>query len=82
MKYYCGCPILMRDDKRFAKFCKEGLGHLSTEEKIEAMDFVPVTRLMTVTQMRECIDRVFDKFAESVDWGDLIKITPDKLYGE
>lgn len=70
-KYLCGIPILCRDDPEFMAFCEMALAHLVHEERIEAMAYVPVTSIMSKKQMKEYIDKVFDKYAPQVDWGDL-----------
>lgn len=71
LKYRCGVPILCRDDEEFKDWCKTALGHLNHEQRIKAMTYVPVTRLMTPKQMSEYIDKVFDMYAPQVNWGSL-----------
>ena len=59
-KLLIGCPICMRNDT-FKAFVGK-LSHLTYEEKLEAMDFVPVTSRMTVKEMSEYMDAVYAKF--------------------
>ena len=59
-KLLIGCPICMRNDA-FKAFVGK-LSHLTYEEKLEAMDFVPVTSRMTVKEMSEYMDAVHAKF--------------------
>jgi len=73
LKYRCGIPILCRDDEKFLGFCKMALSPLSYEERVKAMEFVPVTSEMGVKQMSEYIEKVFDMYAEQIDWGTLGK---------
>lgn len=72
-KYLCGVPILYRDDPKFKMVCDKALSNLTHEERIEAMEFMPVTSLMSKSQMKEYIDKVFDKYASRVVWGDLVE---------
>lgn len=59
-KLLIGCPICMRNDA-FRAFVSK-LSHLTYEEKLEAMDFVPVTSRMSVKEMQEFMDAVERKF--------------------
>lgn len=60
-KLLIGCPICMRNDA-FKQFVGR-LSHLTYEEKIEAMEFVPVTSRMSKAEMSEYMDKVFAKFS-------------------
>lgn len=71
-KYLCGVPILCRDDPEFKAFCALALKHLSHEERVKAMKHVPVTSRMSPGQCKEYIDKVFDKYAEQVDWSEVL----------
>ena len=62
-KYYQGCPILMAEDPDFADFVRN-LSHLTTEQKIAAMDYVAVTSVMTTKQLGKMSDAVWRKYAE------------------
>lgn len=59
-KLLIGCPICMRNDA-FRAFVSK-LSHLTYSEKLEAMDFVPVTSRMTKKEMQEFMDGVERKF--------------------
>lgn len=59
-KLLVGCPICMRNDA-FRSFVSK-LSHLTYEEKLDAMDFVPVTSRMSVKEMKEFMDAVERKF--------------------
>lgn len=59
-KLLIGCPICMRNDA-FKAFVSK-LSHLTYEEKLEAMDFVPVTSRMSKKEMIEFMDTVERKF--------------------
>lgn len=60
-KLLIGCPICMRNDA-FKSFVGK-LSHLTYEDKLAAMDFVPVTSRMTKKEMQEYLDAVFAKFS-------------------
>lgn len=59
-KLLIGCSICMRNDA-FKAFVSK-LSHLTYEEKLEAMDFVPVTSRMSKKEMQEFMDGVERKF--------------------
>jgi len=69
LKYRVGVPILCRADPKFLKFCEMALKHLIHEDRIKAMEYVSITSEMGVNQMSEYIKKVFDMYAEQVDWG-------------
>lgn len=62
-KLLIGCKILMRDDPVFAEFVRK-LSHLTYEEKLEAMDILPVTSRMTKKQASEYLDEVMRVWAQ------------------
>lgn len=67
-KYQIGCRILMRDDQKYREFF-QAISHLTHEQKLKAMDLIPVTSVMNKTQMTEYIERVFQYYAEKgVAW--------------
>lgn len=74
---YCkltyGVPILRRDDEKYEAFCQKGLDKLIYEDKLEAMEFTPVTSLMKKKQKSEYLDDVMDNFTRrnGVAFGDL-----------
>lgn len=53
-----GVPILRADDPEFRAFYDKALKRLTFEEKAAAMEYVPVTRVMKVQQMRDLLDAV------------------------
>ncbi len=56
-KLRIGCRIRMRDDA-FRAFIQR-LSGLTYEEKLEAMDFIPITSAFTKAEMQEYLDEVF-----------------------
>lgn len=60
-KFYQGCPILIGEDEQFADFARN-LSHLTTEEKIAAMDYVSVTSVMSASQLSRMCDAVSLKY--------------------
>jgi hypothetical protein len=64
-KLHFGVPILRAEDEGFRKlYDKAILSTLSYEEKLEAMDILPVTRLMKKKQMARFLDSVQGHYAE------------------
>lgn len=61
-KCYCklhhGVPILRAEDEEFRAFYDGALKALSYEKKLEAMKFMPVTSIMTKTQLSKYLDAV------------------------
>ena len=53
-----GVPILRADDAEFRAFYDEAIRPWPYEKKAAAMEYVPVTRLMKVPQMRDFLDAV------------------------
>jgi hypothetical protein len=64
-KLHFGVPILRASVPGFkAMYDKAIRDHLEYEEKLEAMDFLPVTRLMTKKQGTEYIDTIIREFSK------------------
>jgi len=61
-KFYQGCPILMADDPAFVDFIRN-LSHLTTEQKIAAMDYIAVTSIMDTKQLGAMCDAVHRKYS-------------------
>lgn len=59
-----GVPILRRDNADFCAFYDRSLKHLPFEQKLVAMQFIPVTSEMGVRQMTEYLDAVQRECAE------------------
>ena len=59
-----GVPILRRDNADFRAFYDRSLKHLPFEQKLVAMQFIPVTSEMGVRQMTEYLDAVQRECAE------------------
>jgi hypothetical protein len=56
-KAHYGIPILIRGSKEFAeKYSRIIKANLTTEQRIEIMEWFPVTRLMNKEQMKEYLD--------------------------
>jgi len=72
-----GIPILRRDDQEFNKYYKFSLINLTYEQKLEAMEFVPVTRVMSTKQFAEYLDLI-DK--EAAHNGYLLTRPEDMYY--
>lgn len=56
-KFYYGVPIL-REDKDFNNFYCTAVAALSYEQRLDAMEFVPVTSLMTTRQFAEYLEEI------------------------
>lgn len=57
-KLHCGVPILRRDDEDFRVAYDASIKGLSYESKLEAMEILPVTSLMTTRQLCEYLEKV------------------------
>ena len=59
---YCklmhGAPILARDDAGYAEFYRRAISRLDYINHLNAMRFIPCTRLMTVKQMTEYLNEI------------------------
>lgn len=59
-KLLWGVPLLRASDKKFGSLYDKTMKHsLTYEEKLEAMDILPVTRLMSKAVASDFIDTVF-----------------------
>lgn len=71
-KRYCklhhGVPILRSEDKDFRKFYDDSLLYQSYENKLAAMDFVPVTSLMSKAQLTKYLEAVRTEFSGKGVW--------------
>jgi len=64
-KAYFGIPILLAYDEAFsAMYTKSIMQHLTTEEKLLAMDILPVTSRMKKPQATEYIETVIREFSK------------------
>jgi hypothetical protein len=62
-----GVPILRAEDEDFRAFYDKAIKNsLTYEQKVEAMRFVPVTRLMTTDQMKRYLDDMQRSYAGRV----------------
>lgn len=61
-KLHFGVPILRSEDEAFRNFYDAGIKKLTYEQKIEAMNFVPVTSLMKVSQLSQYLAAMQDYF--------------------
>lgn len=65
-KSYCklhhGVPVLRSEDEQFREFYDSSVKKLAYEDKLKAMRFVPVTSLMTKTQLSKYLEAVQDDF--------------------
>ena len=59
-----GIPILCVDREDYRRFCRLTLGRLGREQRLEAMEFTPVTSEMNVRQMVRFMDAVERQCAE------------------
>lgn len=69
VKRYCklhfGVPILRAEDAEFREFYDSAIkSHLSYEQKLKAMDMVPVTSRMTVKQLSQYLEDVQAEYAK------------------
>ena len=64
-KLRIGVPILRSENDGFRAFYDKTLKPLTYPEKLDAMEYVPVTSIMTVPQMRALMDAVQREAAEN-----------------
>ena len=64
-KLTLGVPILRAENDEFRAHYDKTLRHLSYEDKILAMKYLPVTSILTVPQMRAFMDAVERQAAEN-----------------
>jgi len=65
-KAFYGIPILLAEDSAFAAMYTKGImAHLTTEEKLEAMDILPVTSRMNKSQGSRYIDEVIREYSKA-----------------
>ena len=63
-KLHHGVPIALRDDEDLRGWYDKKLRAWTYEEKLEAMEFLPVTSNFSVKQGSEYIDRIIHDFAD------------------
>jgi hypothetical protein len=64
-KAYFGIPILLASDTAFAAMYEKGImPHLTTEEKLAAMDILPVSSRMSVDMGCEYIDTIIREYSK------------------
>jgi len=67
-KRYCklthGVPILLAEDADFRNALGSSFAAMSYEQRLQAMDFVPVTSIMTRRQLGQYADSVSAEFAK------------------
>lgn len=69
-----GIPILCVDREEYRSFCRLTLGRLNRDQRLEAMEFTPVTSEMNVRQMVRFMDTVERECAE----GGIVLTQPDQ----
>lgn len=71
-KLHIGVPILRSEDEAFRESYDRVLKPLSYADKLELMQWFPVSSLMSVKQCQQFIDRIMDVYAQKgVDVRDL-----------
>lgn len=65
-KYHIGLPILRGEDSKFSAICEQWIDPLPYEEKIAAMEFLPVTSRMNKKQKAIYLEGMQDNYAGRV----------------
>ena len=65
-KYRYGLPILRGDDAEFNEVCARVIDPLVYESRILAMEYLPVTSLMSTKQLSEYMEQVQNHYAGRV----------------
>ncbi|MEW5251547.1 hypothetical protein [Microbulbifer discodermiae] len=72
-KLTIGVPILREEDEKFRESYDKIIKPVAYQDKLDLMEWFPVTRLMTVKQCQRYIDTVFDRYTlKGVDFGALL----------
>lgn len=78
-KAYCkltiGVPILRAEEEEFRTNYDASVKHLTYEQKLKAMHFIPVTSLMTKAQLSQYLETMQSVFLER---GVKLKFPPDE----
>lgn len=77
LKYLYGIPIL-RERKEFNEFYEAALDHLDYQQKLDSMEFIPVTSLMTVKEFVEFLN-IVDQESASIG---IVLPRPSDLYDD
>lgn len=79
-KCYCklvfGCPILIEEDEDFANFFNAAIRPLPYDQMMKAMEYVPVTSIMSVKQMTQYMHEI-DRASAEVG---IILSRPEDMY--
>ena len=81
-KLTIGIPILRETSEKFREIYDKNFksGGLSFERKLELMEIIDVSSLLSVSQANEYIAKVYDHFAQNgVNWTDFINKSRDAL---
>ena len=63
-----GVPILRAEDAQFRAFYDDAIkSNFTYEQKLKAMQYLPVTSLMKTKQLTQYLDAIRDKYAGQVD---------------
>lgn len=65
-KLHFGVPILRTEDAEFREFYDTSIKGMSYEKKLVAMKYLPVTSLMTKTQLSKYLEAMQAHFADQV----------------
>jgi len=57
-KLVYGVPILRAENEEFRIFSNMALRHLTYEQRLEAMNFVPISSIMTVDQLSQFLNAI------------------------
>lgn len=66
-KYYIGLPILRGADEEFNRKCQLIIDPLPLEVRIEAMELIPVTSIMSTGQLQKLMEAMQRNYAGRVD---------------
>ena len=66
-KLHFGLPILRHDDDDFNELCARVIDVLPYEDQVRAMEYMPVTSIMTTAQLSEYLNFMQMHYASRVD---------------
>ena len=82
-KLTIGVPILRESSEKFREIYDKnfglGQGGLPFDRKLELMSIIDVSSLFSISQANEYITKIYDQYADKVNWTDFIKRSKEAL---
>lgn len=78
-KLTIGIKLLRDSDPQFKQFYDRNLRDWPHEKKLQAMEYLPVTRLFSVGVAYQYIESIYDSYADKVTWNTQITTEKESL---